>query len=261
MALCVLAGARAGETTIGITFDPTIGSHSEAANDRETLPIVPAPIFNLQYEQGPFALFLEGLPPIGPVAFSGTGFSHATGTKMSLISGSLRYRFDRSRFWVGVGETIINQTTSYEVLASDGTTTVPGDPTAYPVLDLNDQRDSSRVVGTRYEIGATLWRKGSARLDVAVAASPSMHARLDQWFSSTDASAAPGWAPLHVEFSHAVPEQAGMADAQIRWSRVRGRATWSLGLRYVNFAAKFDNGNMADRNNLVLPFAGWSTRL
>lgn len=32
-----------------------------------------------------------------------------------------------------------------------------------------------------------------------------------------------------------------------------------MGLRYINYAAKFDTGREADRARLVLPFLGWST--
>ena len=123
--LCALAGARAGETTVGVTLNPTIGAHSEAPNDRQTLPVIPAPIFSLEYETGRFAFFVEGLPPIGPVAFSGTSLSHATGTKISLFDGAARYTLAGSRLWFGLGETVINQATTYRTLRSDGVVIIP----------------------------------------------------------------------------------------------------------------------------------------
>jgi len=259
--LCALASARAGETTIGVTLNPTIGAHSEEPNDRQTLPVVPAPIFSLEYETGRFAFFLEGLPPIGPVAFNGTSVSHATGTKISLFDGAARYAFANSRVWIGLGETVINQATTYRTVSYEGSIIVPPDPVVYPVTNILDRRDASRVVGARYEIGADLWKHGGQRLELSMAVSPTMHARLDRWFASTDVSDVPGWPTPHYEASQTVAEQASLVDGQVRWSLSRGRSIWSLGVRYVNHVAKFDNGTLADRNTLILPFVGWAARI
>jgi len=259
--LCALASARAGETTVGVTLNPTIGAHSEGPNDRQTLPIIPAPIFSLEYKTGRLAFFFEGLPPIGPVAFNGTSLSHATGTKISLFDGAARYALPNSRVWIGLGETVINQATTYRTISAGGSVIQPPDPTAYPVTNVFDQRDVSRVVGARFEVGANLWKRAGQRLDILVAASPNMHARLDRWLSSTYVSNAPGWSTPHSEYSVTVAEQASLVDGQVRWSLTRGRSIWSLGLRYVNHIARFDNGNLADRNSLVLPFVGWATRI
>jgi hypothetical protein len=253
---CALASARAGETTVGLTLNATIGTHSEGANDTETLPLVPAPIFSIEHTQGRFSVFLEGLPPIGPVAFSDPGPAHATGTKLSLFDGALRYTLPGTRLWVGLGATLINQATSYHTVYVEP---IPG---SYTITEIYDRVDASRLAGARFEAGANLWTDGRQRVDVSVATSPRMHTLIRATGTENYSSTNPNMPPASYGLSESDAETASLLDAQARWSFLRGRSTWTVGLRYINHAATFDyDGSEADRNRLVLPFVGWSTRL
>ncbi len=220
--LCALASARAAETTIGLTLNATVGTHAEAGGSVR-LPIVPVPMVTLDHREGRFALHLEGVPPIGPVALS-----NGDATKLSLLDGAVRYAI-APHAWAGIGETIFNQRTTY-----------PGNET-----------QASRVVGGRYELGATLWRSGGRQLDAQVTATPSMHGAITDVFTF---SVGP---PLTATGS----ERASLVDAQAAWSATRGRSTLSAGIRWINYSARFGDGSTADQNRILTPFVGWATRI
>jgi hypothetical protein len=219
---CALASARAGETTVGLTLNATIGTHTEA-DGSVALPVVPVPIFSIDHREGRFAVHLEGVPPIGPV-----GLSNGDATKLSLLDGAIRYAI-APHAWAGIGETIFNQRTEY-----------PG-----------DDAQSSRVVGGRYEIGATLWRSGGQRIEASIAASPSMHGAITDVFSF-----GPG-----LSVTSTGSERASLVDSQAAWSTTRGRSIFTAGLRWINYSARFPDGSTADQNRILTPFVGWSTRL
>ncbi len=247
--------ARAGETTVGVTLDATIGVHTEPRDGTTTLPLLPIPFFSIEHREGRFSIFLEGVPPIGPVAIQQSASAQTVTTRISMFDGALRYALPGSRVWVGIGESVINQSTDYRYMFSEPSG-------GYTVTILNDEVQTSRVVGARFEIGADLWHNAHQRLDVSVAASPHMHAMLvDQDLNSvttTDPSQRGGFGTVTFE----EPETASLVDAQARWSWTHGRSTLGAGLRYINHVSIFDNVHaVADRNRFLLPFLGWSTKL
>ena len=220
--LCALASARAGETTVGVTLNATVGTHTEA-DGTVRLPVVPVPMFTLDHRAGRFAIHLEGVPPIGPVPLS-----NGDATRLSLLDGAIRYKV-APNVWAGIGETIFNQRTSY-----------PGNET-----------QASRVVGGRYEVGATLWQSGGQRVEAQVTATPSMRGAITDVFSFSFGP------PLTATGS----ERASLMDAQAAWSATRGRSTLSAGVRWINYSARFSNGATADQNRILTPFVGWATRI
>jgi len=100
---CATTFTRAGETTIGVTLNGTIGTHSEAVGGSATLPLIPVPIFRIEHREGRFSLFLEGLPPIGPIGYVNPAPGTASGTKIGMLDGALRYALPSRRAWIGMG--------------------------------------------------------------------------------------------------------------------------------------------------------------
>ncbi len=222
--LCALACARAGETTVGVTLDATIDTHAEARSS-SALPVVPVPIFSIEHREGRFALYLEGVPPIGPV-----GVDSGDATKLSMFDGSLRFAVT-PQVWVGLGETIFNQKTYYPL----------------------DETQASRVVGARYSAGTRLWQSGAHRIDLEIHVSPSMRGTIITTIVCCSGA-------LIYDVHDA--ERASLVDAQARWSLTRGKTVLSAGLRWINYAAVFAaSGSIADQNRIVSPFIGWSTKL
>jgi len=252
--LCALASARAGETTIGVTLDATIGTHSENPYSSQRLPLVPAPIFTIEHTQGRFSLFLEGLPPIGPVGFSNQGPGRSVATKLSMFDGSFRYVLPGGRVWAGVGETVLDQVTYYH--RSETFVNTP-----YTDTLTQDQADASRVVGARFEGGINPWNRGGMRLDLSVAVSPRMHGRVTSTLADVFTTTDPSVTPDSHTSSYGFFETAALVDGQARFSMTRGRSTWSAGVRYVNYNAIYQYGYETDRNRLLMPFVGWATRI
>jgi len=252
--LCALASARAGETTIGVTLNATVGTHSEDPYSSQRLPLVAAPIFTIEHTQGPFSLFLEGLPPIGPVGFSDQGPGRSVATKLSMFDGSVRYDVPGGRVWAGIGETVLDQVTYYH---RSETYVNP----AYTDIFTQDQADASRVVGARFEAGAIPWNRGGMRIDLSVAVSPRMHGRVTKTLTDTFTTTDPSLTPDSHTSSYGFFETASLVDGQARFSVTRSRSTWSAGLRYVNYNAIDQYGYETDRNRLLLPFIGWATRI
>lgn len=221
LSLCAPVRASAGETTVGLTLNPTFGTHAEASGS-ETLPVVPVPLFSVGHREGRASIFLEGVPPIGPVPLSG-----GDATTLSVFDGAFRYAVS-GRSWLGLGETIFNQKT---------------------VGAASAEIQASRVVGTRYEAGTTLWASGPQGIDLQLAVSPSMRGTIITTHR---------FGPL-LGLSYDVhdPEQGSLLDAQARWSRTRGAVVLSAGLRWINYTAAYAaTGSIADRNHILAPFVG-----
>ncbi len=126
---------------------------------------------------------------------------------------------------------------------------------------VDDDVQSSRVAGGRFEISANLWHNAHQRLDVAFATSPRMHATIQDNDTSTFMTNDPSSAGYPLVRTFSAPETASLVDAQARWLWTRGRSAVSAGLRDINPVSKFDNFSVvADRNRFLLPFLGWSTK-
>jgi len=214
---CAQARAVAGETSAGLTLNATVGAHSEGRG-AQSLPVVPVPVFWIEHREGKVALYLEGVPPIGPVALGG-----GDATKLSMLDGALRVDV-APRAWLGIGETIFDQQTTYA----------------------NRETQSSRVVGARYEAGAIVWQAGSRRVDLQVDDSPTMRGRIVDAFP--------------FGFSSTGGERASLVDAKATWSTTGPHRIFSAGLRWINYSAVFPNGATADENRLLTPFVGLAIR-
>ncbi len=126
--------------------------------------------------------------------------------------------------YVGAGELIYNQRTLY---------VPPGNA------------DISRVAGVRYEVGFAALRDRS------------LHASFD---------IAPNlWGRFAVVYSDGAvltaTERGSQTEFRLWDERAFARGSLSYGVRYVNYGARFTDGNTADRNTGAIPFVRYAVRV
>lgn len=158
----------------------------------------------------------EGIPPVSlpqkPSAFYG-----AATPQLSLLNAAADVAIDpAARFWLGAGMTVINQRT--------------------PLPNL-DQVVGSRLAGARFEVAYRRPVSASTFVEATFGAAPHL--------SGAD----------HYTFSNGSPaidkpEVAAEEDGTFAFGVTRGTTQWLVGLRTINFSARFAlTGAAADRNN------------
>jgi hypothetical protein len=233
--------ARAGDRpSIGLTLNASIGTHEEKTG-RERVPFLPIPLLDLRIPFKRFEVEVEGVPSIGPVGYS-TGITAATRTtKISYVFGTLRYHIPNTRWSAGLGAILYNQET-----VTAQTTVVPCLNPCTPNPFTVTEYDRSRVGGMRYEIGYSIPLSPARSLSLQIGLTPVMHATIHEAVS-----------PFNETLDE--PERASQVDGQLRYAVQTRAATWSYGVRYINYLAHFEqNGALSDRNTLIMPFAGVS---
>ena len=243
-------------SSIGVTVDALSGKH-EVGNGEERLRFVPIPIVEVESRYRATQLRFETIPSI-PFSY---GSGNSQSTRLGLFNGSAR-QFIGGAWFVGVGQTLYNQHTYYPSgFTTDGS-----------------QEQYSRVAGLRFEIGRDLRVAHSAVLELRGAASPVMHGV--QYTRSIDGFGCPFHrrgtprAPCYPIFGEsAVNERAAQIDLGARLVRATGRGDVLLGVRYLNYSARYVatsrrdrlrnpylDGSLADRNVGVLPLVGYRLR-
>lgn len=226
------------ETTVGITINGTSGEHVEPSGV-DSVPFLPLPIFEADYEHRRVALHLEGVPPIGPVSFSGRVFGQNSQVSLSYLSGDVSVILPGNRYSFGIGETVLNQQTDYP---------------------RRHETQTSRVVGARYIVRGLLYTSDRQRLEASFAFSRRVHAVQRTVFRFQELVGSGPAIPRSVAFEE--PEHASLVDTSLRWSIRHERWTFLYGLRYINYAAAYDkNNSLADRNHFLMPFIGFERRL
>jgi hypothetical protein len=167
---------------------------------------------------------IEGVPPVSLPQAPSEHYGQAT-PQFSLLNGTFRYAVDRNeRLWLGVGGTIINQRT--------------------PLPNL-DQVVSSRLAGARYEVRYRVDTATNHFFEAVFGAAPHLTGT-DYYIYSIPQPAVDR------------PEVAAEEDAMIAFGLRRGSDEWLVGLRTINFSAKFVlTGDAADRNNGGGPILEW----
>jgi hypothetical protein len=207
---CCPAPALA-ETEVGISLAPLIGSHDEGKGPSRVAPI-PIPILEIRQRTGIFEIFVEGLP-FSPSIAQSNGTQQLS-TSLTFVDGVLRVYADR--FYAGVGEMIYNQSTSY----------LP-----------SGEVDSSRVVGTRYEIGALVGkdRRFRAKFDYMPRLIGEVQGRL-------------GALRLNL------PETGTQVEGRVDYVVPHPRSAVRYSLRYVNYIARASTTfALSDHNVGVIP--------
>lgn len=242
LALCAagisaLSAARADEasTDIGLTLNPIIGGIHESFDDLTHVPPIPIPLIELRERYGPFELDLGGLPPVASVRSYNTTQGH-TSTQLSLFEGVLRVWDPLRRFSAGVGQTLYNQSTHYlDPIEIAGT----------------GETQFSRLTGITYQVGYGVpYRSG--RFEAVFSYAPAM---LGTQYTIYDVAR---------NQPRIDPERAEQIDTAVRYARpLGGRGELLLGLRYVNYTARYaaPGGGLSDRNVGLLPMIGYRTRI
>lgn len=232
--LALPASADVAQTDAAITFNPLVGTH-QSFNDKTHPAPVPIPLFEIRHRSGPLELVLSGLPPLASVRTQ-DAVQGRTSTRLSIFEGTLRVWDPLRRFSVGIGQTLYNQSTHYLDAVE-----IPG----------TGERQFSRITGAHYELG---YRVPYARGHIEATASYAPHMLGTQYTQYDLATVAPRFDP----------EIADQIDLAVRYAHhINPRAEIVLGLRYVNYTARYaePNGTLSDRNVGVLPVFGYRTRI
>lgn len=159
---------------------------------------------------------IEGIPPVSLPQAPSAFYGQAT-PQISLINGAVRLAVDPlAHWWLGAGMTVINQRT--------------------PLPNIS-QVVTSRLAGARFEAAYRAPLNATHFIEAFVGAAPHL--------TGSD----------HYEYSIAhppvdKPEIAAEEDAMIALGIARGNSEWLLGLRSINFSAKYAlTGEAGDRNN------------
>jgi hypothetical protein len=210
-----------------LTLNFVDGKH-DTGMSVDRLTFVPLPWGEVTASLGRTILHVEGLPP---VSFR-YGAAAAQSTQLSLASLTLRRAFPAGAF-AGVGQTVINQSTSYAQSAS-----------------ADVARQSSRVTGLRFEAGIAHRAFGSTNLEYGFAVNPGMHG-VERTL------------PRNAQGQFAAAERAVQIDTTLRFVHAFGRGALFYGIRYINYASRYDrrgtstDGLLADRNVGFMPLAGY----
>jgi hypothetical protein len=235
-----VAPALADSPSIGVNVDVVAGGKQKQSTSQTTsLPTIPVPMFFANVPIKRFALFAEGVPPIGPVSYAdGRGTTQAT--KISYLTVEGRWRLPGDRFTIGAGSTLVNQATFYSRF----------DPVS---------EQSSRVAGFRFSVQARIEQTLRGSTDFIAALSPSMHGLQYSYLrfpAIICTPPPPSFAGCRVVTAADDAELASFVDLQASRGQRFGHSTLHYGLRYINYSAKYPDGRAADRERLIMPFVG-----
>jgi len=220
------APVLAADASLGVSLAPLLGRHVESGL-RAALPPLPIPILHVRGRVGAAELYVEGLPDSpsidevdGPIRLS---------THIAFFDAVVRGHLPGDRVNLGIGELIYNQATRYDIELGSR---------IRPLSAVN----TSRVVGARYELGFGLTRNPDA-VRFLIDLEPAMHGIIN--FGS----------PFRFERTRARGETGAQVEMQVRGRTIRGPVEFGYGLRYINYATRFDSGGaLADRNTGFLPY-------
>ncbi len=190
------------------------GTHTDVAGTQHGIAAGAILQFGAQGKR--VGLHLEGIPPVSLPQKPSANYGAAT-PQLSLINGAARFAVDpAAHLWIGVGETIINQRT--------------------PLPNLS-QVVASRLAGVRYELTYRTPAGGSHFIEMTFGAAPHLTGSDHYTYSIPH----PG-----VE----KPEVAAEEDGQIAFGVKNANSELLVGLRSINFSARFAlTGEAGDRNN------------
>jgi len=221
--LLATAETPSAYTYVGIQGLALVGVHRDVAGSQYGLG--GGPLIQVHVGAPRVALHLEGIPVVSiPGIRPSAAYGQAT-PALGIFNGQVEYAFDRAGdWWVGAGETIYNQRTP---------------------LPAKEQVVSSRLAGARYVLR---YRRHFGRhfAEALVGAAPSLTGS-DVYVFTHDLS------PTVVK-----PERASEIDASLEWGYTYRRSQWLIGLRTLNFSARYPlTGQAADRNVGLGPMIEW----
>jgi hypothetical protein len=219
----LLAGASPERRVyVGIQGILAAGAHTDVAGTQRG--IAGGALLQLGVRGKRLDLHVEGVPPVSlPQAPSAT-YGQAT-PQLSLLNGAADIAVDPAAHWrVGAGMTVINQRT--------------------PLPNL-DQVVASRLAGARFELSYRAQAGVSNFVEFAFGAAPHLTGADHYTYSNGSPSVDK-------------PEVAAEEDAMLAYGVTRGNTQWLLGIRTINFSARYAlTGEAADRNNGAGPLLEW----
>jgi hypothetical protein len=250
------ACAEPVETSFSLTVNALNGKHEINGGQGDTLGFAPLPLGELTLRRGSESLRVEGLPPV-TFGYSNLG-DGAMSTRLSIVNATLRHTFAGGWF-VGVGQTVYNQFTTY---ASSNSTFFY--ERGFVSLPINgNEAQYSRVTGPRFELGQG-FGLGPEHLDVSAAVNPHMHGvqytRIPTFNRICSGRGTSRTCGPYIVQTFADPENAAQVDLAARFShRLSKHGALLYGLRYLNYSAHYDDypGQLADRNVGFAPQLGY----
>jgi hypothetical protein len=247
MACVWMTGAAvADETGATISIAGTHGTHRESG-EVVTAPLVPAPILRITHKHRQYELLVEALPPIGPIGVANNGLGMQN-VSLSYGDASLRYWNRAGTLAVGIGETLYNQSTQYLLGESN--------------YFRNTVIDASRVAGVRYEFVGRIPAAHGDFTEAFVSVNPRLHGRLSWTRQLTITNLRTGQ-PITVPpyTTPSVYELGSEVGAGVRYVHRSGPNEISVGVRYLNYVARFADGSVndfADANSFILPYISFA---
>jgi len=208
---------------VGIQGLVIIGQHQDIAGTQKGVGA--GPLLQVRAGGRRLAGSIEGIPVVGiPNVPPSAAYGQAT-PHLGIFNGQLEYATSANQaLWLGLGETIYNQRTP---------------------LPAQNQVVSSRLAGVRYTARYVHPLNESHFIEAFVGAAPVL--------SGSDVYVATGGALIDTK-----PERASEIDASLSFAYYHHSTAWLIGLRSLNFAAKFINtGEAADRNVGIGPLIEW----
>jgi hypothetical protein len=206
---------------VGLSAVPGWFYHVESfGENRATAPGV-VPFLDLDSHVRNLEIHAEWTGPLPPINI-GSGSTGIQSIKLSYFDAAARYWIVPNRIAFGAGQLLWNQQTRYN-----------------DVMPTATEFDASRGAGMRYEVLGNLpWRGGY--FQAAVAAMPRIHALLSWTFDPGTIVRTP------------TSEQEAQVDSSLTYYFAQhDRTQFSMGLRYLNMTAKFNDGSFADANRVI----------
>ncbi len=198
----------------GVQLLSIVGVHRDIAGSQ--YGVGAGPLAQIHVGSPRFALHLEGIPVVSVPTRPSAHYGQAT-PKLGIFNGQVEFApMADARLWLGMGTTIYNQRT--------------------PLPNL-DQQVSSRLAGARYTVRYRTPLGTSRFIEGLAGVAPSLTGS-DRYEYSDGVTPA-----VNKE------ERASEIDASVAYGWDRNASEWLVGLRTLNFSAKFvQAGDAADRN-------------
>ena len=209
---------------VGVQGLVIVGQHRDVAGTQRG--IGGAPLLEVREGTKRIAIHLEGIPVVSAPQRASAFYGQAT-PALGLFNGDIEAALDpRGRVWLGIGTTIINQRT--------------------PLPNI-EQVVSSRLAGVRYTLVARRPTRSPGHfIEAYFGVAPSL-AGIDHYLYSDGVTPAVNKA-----------ERASELDASIAFGWHHRHTEWLIGLRTLNFTARYTaTGQAADRNVGIGPMLEW----
>lgn len=222
LAIALLGAGPTPRVYVGIQGLLAAGSHTDIAGKQSG--IAGGALLQFGVRGSRIAFHAEGIPPVSLPQAPSAFYGQAT-PQLSLINAAVRFAVDRNaQWWLGGGMTVINQRT--------------------PLPNIN-QVVASRLAGARYELRYRKLIGVSHFVEATFGGAP--HLTGSDVYTYSDGS------PTVVK-----PEVASEEDGMFAYGVQRGNTEWLIGLRSINFSARYVvTGAAADRNNGGGPILEW----